>query len=276
MLKNIKLFLWCVVIIFLKTNSIFSATVVAKLIAFSGDVQYKKTATTKWIKVTSKLNLSAIDNIKTGKNSTADIVFSTGSKTRIFSNANLTLFAPITNIKNAKNKTSTINILKGKILSKVKKGSNFSVATPTSLCGVRSTIFAVDVKEDGNTFVSVTEGVVEVIGAELSVLVDPQEQTFIQEGEEPENPTPISEEELNFYKEEQEWIETPVEENFETNEEGYIEGSENYEETQIEDEEAEAFLEELIYQGLLTPEGSVLLYEEYHDIGFPDEVIPKK
>ncbi|MDD5686646.1 MAG: FecR family protein [Elusimicrobia bacterium] len=89
--------------------------------------------------------------------------------------------------------TSVFVVLVGKIRALVKKlqvRQKFEVKTPTAICAVRGTDFAVDVADDSKTRLEVYEGVVavkeETTGSE--VFVNPGEFTTIQKGEAPKEP----------------------------------------------------------------------------------------
>ncbi|MFA5778736.1 MAG: FecR family protein [Elusimicrobiota bacterium] len=95
--------------------------------------------------------------------------------------------------------SSMFSIWLGKIRAKVNKlkaKQKFEIKTPTAICAVRGTDFAVDVSADLFTRLEVYEGVVsareEITGGE--VLVNPGEFTTIQKGEAPKEPQNLEKE----------------------------------------------------------------------------------
>lgn len=113
---------------------------------------------------------------------------------------NITVFEKTkTTIAELTNETSRLKVWIGKIRSMVRKlrmNQKFEVKTPTTICAVRGTEFAVDVADSGVSRVDVYEGLVaakeELTGAE--VLVNPGQFTVVESGVVPSEPAPIEDE----------------------------------------------------------------------------------
>lgn len=244
----------------------------AKLVKAEGNVDWHKSSQTAWAAVKSGAPLNPGDTLRTGKGAKAEILFENGSRIRMSQLSNLVIHPP----KTEKKKQNNVKLNAGRIFVSVKKTlkPDFAVETPTTIVGVRGTLFSVGVEDSGETVVSVKEGVVEVQGLVEMVLVEADQQTFVQQGEEPAQPVEFSETEAQTWEEEGlPWGEEIQELEEETESE---EESEEYTEElgEYTEEELYAYFEELIFELLSSPEGSVLLDEVHQEIGFPAEVLP--
>jgi hypothetical protein len=83
----------------------------------------------------------------------------------------------------------------------------FSVITPTAFAGVRGTAFSVTVGDDLTTEVSVFDGVVEVIAAQVGVKVTAGCTTRVRPGREPEEPSGHSEDQRKGWEKRRQWFE---------------------------------------------------------------------
>src|SRR3989339_372473 len=136
-----------------------------------------------------KLNLN--DLIKTSIRSTA-ILSVNGHRVTVAQRTEA-LIADLTD------ETSLLKVLMGRIravVMKLKIKQKFEIKTPTAICAVRGTDFAVEIGEDLNTRLEVYEGIVaakeETTGSE--VFVNPGEFTTIQKGEAPKEPQKLESE----------------------------------------------------------------------------------
>lgn len=138
-----------------------------------GDVTYKLAGTTQYMALTPGTALPQGATIKTGEGSLAVILFASGSTASIRPNSEVEIsfqqeaFAgPLP--KNAEPSVSNtqIKINDGQVLSKVsklKKGSEFTVTTPAGAAGVRGTVFTVSYNAATGAFsVQTAEGAVAV------------------------------------------------------------------------------------------------------------------
>jgi len=127
-------------------------------------------------------------SIRTALKSEASLVTTRGHRFKISS---LSLFT-LTDL----NETQTKGFLeKGKVLSKVKPlhdQEKFSIKTPTAICAVRGTEFAVNVQEKGATWVEVYKGIVGVAAGDHELAVHAGERTSVLEGGILERSQPIS------------------------------------------------------------------------------------
>ncbi|MBN1962889.1 MAG: FecR domain-containing protein [Deltaproteobacteria bacterium] len=106
--------------------------------------------------------LIAGTRIRTGKNSSAEVVFADGSLLKLRSNSSILLSGN----KRQKQKSSIL-LFFGHIWSKVSPSpghTSYEVSTPNAVCGVRGTEFATQVGDDGSLRMQVTEGKVAVDG----------------------------------------------------------------------------------------------------------------
>lgn len=118
--------------------------------------------------------------------------FADGSQAQLKGNTRVVLKDP------AKEKYLSLELLVGKILTKIKKRlgmePSFRMGTPTAVITVRGTEFMTEVGKQGKTEVYVYEGVVEVAGllpGSRSVFVRPGFWTEVEPHRPPRPPTPI-------------------------------------------------------------------------------------
>ncbi|OGS32586.1 MAG: hypothetical protein A2474_00205 [Elusimicrobia bacterium RIFOXYC2_FULL_34_12] len=156
----------------------------AKIDSFSGKVTINGFNAV----VGQKLNLN--DLIKTSFNSKA-LISINGHKVNV---------SPKTEaiVADLADDNSLLKIIVGRIraaVNRLKTRQKFEIKTPTAICAVRGTDFAVEVQEDLITRLEVYEGIVaakeETTGSE--VLVNPGEFTTIQKGEAPKEPEKMEE-----------------------------------------------------------------------------------
>lgn len=124
---------------------------VAEIASLEGDVWFRKSGTTEWKGAEKGMLLLENDEIKTGENAKAEILLDAGGETGkldLASNSQMRFEAmgqdPMT-----QDKTTLLDLAVGKVLVKAEKlrgNSTFQVKTPTSICGVRGTLFEVSVE----------------------------------------------------------------------------------------------------------------------------------
>ncbi|MEW5766909.1 MAG: FecR domain-containing protein [bacterium] len=128
----------------------------------SGAVKIQRANVPVWIPVDGKqVLLQKGDKIKSGKNSWVEVTLKDGSTYRLGEHSD----AEIKEISKGEAGRFRIGITLGKIWATVKRlaeGKKFEVATPAAVAGVRGTKFKVEVAKDGQTRVTVHEGVVNV------------------------------------------------------------------------------------------------------------------
>ena len=124
---------------------------VAEIGAIQGDVWFRKDGTTEWKGAEKGLFLLEKDAIKTGENGKAEILLDSKGETGKLDLAANTEMSIETMKKDpdSDDKTTLLDLALGKVLIKVEKlkgNSSFQVKTPTSICGVRGTLFEVAVE----------------------------------------------------------------------------------------------------------------------------------
>jgi hypothetical protein len=119
----------------------------------------------KWEKAISKFVIYQGDLIRTGEKSKAEIIFDDGSIVRIAEKTELKINTLSLNIEKKEYKTN-ITAKIGNLWARVKKitgyKNNFETATPTSIAGVRSTVYRMRIDEDTTTILRVYKGKVEI------------------------------------------------------------------------------------------------------------------
>lgn len=142
------------------------------------------------------MQLSSGDSLCTGPSGTIELIGDQGETVLVESST----FLDIGDGAAAPGRGRSIRLAVGKIWVKVIKLTKalesmfrFSITTPTAFAGVRGTIFSVSVDQHQATEVSVFDGVVEVIAAEILVTVPAGYTTRVGPGRGPEAPNEHSE-----------------------------------------------------------------------------------
>ena len=124
---------------------------VAEIANIQGAVWFRKGGTTEWKGAEKGMLLLENDEIKTGGNAKAEILLDAGGETgKLDLEANTQL--RIETMKKdpaTDDKTTLLDLAVGKVMIKAEKlkgNSSFQVKTPTSVCGVRGTLFEVTVE----------------------------------------------------------------------------------------------------------------------------------
>ena len=134
--------------------------------AVSGDVQLMKTGGTAWLPAAKGMPVSEGYKLKTGRKASCEILFKDGTFLKVAAGTE-TSFDELQIAPEGRNYLFTL--LRGRALwlaAKLKKlKSRFSVHTPSSVCAVRGTDFAVIVSSSGETNVGLFEGAMLVSGA---------------------------------------------------------------------------------------------------------------
>ncbi len=212
-MKKVSLFFILISFLFFIDNA-YSQEIKAIFTHIQGDAFISKNGT-DWIKPKKGDIISIGDTIKTSNNSIADIQIGDSSIIRIaqktvFEFGELyseqitkkTLFSTNTIQQN----NIKIKLTTGQILSNVKKlkkvENTYKISTPTSVVGVRGTIFSTEFSND-QTNVNVIEGSVSVkniIFPEEEIIVNSGYSTTIAINQFPTEPTPIPQDRINSLK----------------------------------------------------------------------------
>ena len=124
---------------------------VAEISNLEGAVWFRKSGTTEWKGAEKGMMLLQNDEIKTGANAKVEILLDTAGETgKVDLSANSQMrFETMGKDLVTEDKTTLLDLAVGKVLIKAEKlkgNSTFQVKTPTSICGVRGTIFEVTVE----------------------------------------------------------------------------------------------------------------------------------
>lgn len=160
----------------------------------TGEVEKKIAGTNEWIPVAIGSDLADDDIIKTGKNSTILL--------ELPENSGFIRLMPETELKVDKIKIekgfeggqiAELSISKGKIITKVRKfnrkASRLQIHTKGATAAVRGTAFLTSFDEQSQTKILVGDGKVLVRAQGQEVMVEPKQQTKVDIGKNPGNPS---------------------------------------------------------------------------------------
>lgn len=155
----IKILLMTVMITMVSTAAIAADIIYrdAKLVKAQGDVYVRVAGTPEWTKASEGITLRQDDEIKTGKNASATVIFDFDSKTSqeakdrnsidIAEDTEIVL-AKLTYDTATQDKITALDLKIGKITANAEKlrtkNSKFEVKTPVSIVGVRGTNYVVE------------------------------------------------------------------------------------------------------------------------------------
>lgn len=141
----------------------FSAT----LIASEGQVQIQKKGGNLWLPVEKGMPLEQGDHLKTGAQSSAEILADDGSQIKLEENSEITL-GEMSADPQTQSLGASVYLWSGRMLSSIRRLANsrsrFEVQTPTVVAEARGTDFAVEVLDTRQTDVGVFDGEVAVAG----------------------------------------------------------------------------------------------------------------
>jgi hypothetical protein len=157
----------------------------------TGDVTYKLAGSSEYMPLTAGLALPQGATIKTGAESSALIIFASGSTSTVVedSEVEVTKFeqavftGPIPTDSEPAVSNTEIKVINGSVVSqvnKLKKGSSYTVNTPVGAAGVRGTIFIVsyDTKTGAYTVGVLEGGVVSTLATGTALSVGGNQQLF--------------------------------------------------------------------------------------------------
>ena len=124
---------------------------IAEIGNIQGAVWFRKGGTTDWKGAEKGMILLESDEIKTGEGAKAEIFLDAGGETGKLNLSPGTQMRIETMKKDpaTEDKTTLLDLAVGKVMIKAEKlkgNSSFQVKTPTSICGVRGTLFEVTVE----------------------------------------------------------------------------------------------------------------------------------
>lgn len=136
-------------------------------------------------KAVNGYKILAGDIVMTGNKSFAEISYQDGTKIKINQNSKVKIGSTTTN------EDETISVIVGRVegkFAKIKKdGSERRVYTPTTVCAVRGTEFAVTVTDGADSRVDMTEGSVDLRNPYGTTNVSGKDKAEINVGNKPEN-----------------------------------------------------------------------------------------
>ena len=157
----------------------------------SGKTEVQKAGTDSWYEGNDGMTLAAGARIRTLPDSHALLTFFEGSTIKLEANTDIEIRQLETNEQQAVN--IVVKQWVGKTWSRVVKmvdpGSHYEIETPSAIAVVRGTLFTTDVNETGATKVATTEGLVSVIAQGEEVYLPGKQQTQIETGTVPSQPT---------------------------------------------------------------------------------------
>ena len=138
-------------------QGVCSAATAGIILVPQGKVEARTGADAQWKEISGNTKLADGNEVKTGEDSKAMVLFSDGS--RVFLDKN-TVFA----IDKTDKKKAGFSLKLGRLKAAVAGyfTSRFEVRTPSAVCAVRGTEFDIDVAPNGGTEMNVAEGLVEV------------------------------------------------------------------------------------------------------------------
>ena len=139
-------------VILFSSSSLFAEVGrVAEIGSIEGAVWFRKGGSNEWKGAEKGMLLLESDEIKTGENAKAEILLDSGGETgKLNLSANTQMRIETMKKDPATDeKTTLLDLALGKVIIKAEKlkgNSTFQVKTPTSICGVRGTLFEVTVE----------------------------------------------------------------------------------------------------------------------------------
>lgn len=179
-------------VIVLLGNHGATATPSATISSPVGEVLVQKQGSTTWIQAISGMKLNAGDRLKTGGNSTTEIVFFEGSVVEVESDSEI-LLSEMTISSDTGSTSIQLNQLVGHTVNRVQKlvdsESTYEVATPAGSAVVRGTAFKSYVRDDGYTIIYCDEGSVWFTAGGVTVTLNEGEWSSAMPGGTPSTPS---------------------------------------------------------------------------------------
>ena len=179
-------------VIVLVVNRGATAAPSATISSPTGEVLVQKQGSTTWIQAISGMKLNAGDRLKTGGNSTTEIIFFEGSVVEVEADSEI-LLSELTVAPNTGSTSIHLNQLVGHTVNRVQKlvdsASNYEVETPAGSAVVRGTAFKSYVRDDGYTIIYCDEGAVWFTAGGVTVVVNEGEWSSAMPGGTPSTPS---------------------------------------------------------------------------------------
>ncbi|MFC1551264.1 FecR domain-containing protein [Candidatus Latescibacterota bacterium] len=167
---------------------------VAVVYMINGNLEYRAEAGNDW-SAAKKLDLLFVGNqLRTGTGDKAVIVYnSTGTRVLINENTSIEIQADVEQA-GGQPKVERTRLILGEIYNQAR--GNYEVETPSSVASVRGTEFNVASTAAGDSYIGV-EGIIEVMNAFGSIVLNQLQQTTVVQNQAPAEPTPITQREVN-------------------------------------------------------------------------------
>jgi hypothetical protein len=179
-------------VIVLLGNRGATAAPAATISSPTGEVLVQKQGSTTWIQAISGMKLLEGDRLKTGGNSTTEIVFFEGSVVEVESDSEI-LLSELTVAPDTGSTSIHLNQLVGHTVNRVQKlvdsASEYEVETPAGTAVVRGTAFKSYVRDDGYTIIYCDEGVVLFTAGGVTVTLNEGEWSSAMPGGTPSTPS---------------------------------------------------------------------------------------
>ena len=179
-------------VIVLLGNRGASAAPSATISSPTGEVLVQKQGSTTWIQAISGMKLNAGDRLKTGGNSTTEIVFFEGSVVEVEADSEI-LLSEMTVAPNTGSTSIHLNQLVGHTVNRVQKlidsASEYEVETPAGTAVVRGTAFKSYVRDDGYTSIYCDEGAVWFTAGGVTMMLSEGEESSALPGGTPSQPS---------------------------------------------------------------------------------------
>ncbi len=167
--------------------------IVAMVISINGILEFRRTSSDDWTSAKVKDNLSNGYQLRTQTGDKAMIAYTSGTRVLINENTNIEIQADIAS-PGEKPSVERTRIMIGEIYNQVK--GNYEVETPSSVASVRGTEFNVSSTLDEDTYIGV-EGIIEIMNEFGSVILSQLQTTTVARDQAPEDPTDISQDEVD-------------------------------------------------------------------------------
>ena len=169
---------------------------VAMVIRINGSLEYRATAADDWQPAKTKQALYNGNQVRTALGNRAIIVYtSSGTRVLVNENTELEISAQVPAGKFKKPTSERTRLMIGQVYSRIKEkkepGYVYEVETPSSVASVRGTEFDSKYQAGTATFLSMLN-VIEVMNQLGTVLLNQYQQTTVQSGQAPADPTTLS------------------------------------------------------------------------------------
>ncbi len=190
--RVIKILLLCMLV----SGAVFAqdGNQVAMITKINGKLEFRATSDDDWTTAQPRSPLHAGNQLRTGTGDKAIIIYnSTGTRVLINENTEIEIQADIEQ-DGGKPSMERTRLILGEIYNQA--AGNYQVETPSAVASVRGTEFNVLTVGGSDSYIGV-EGVIEVMNAFGSIILNQLQQTTVAKNQAPAEPSPISKREAN-------------------------------------------------------------------------------